>query len=121
MAIYEFFEVTIANDSEEHILTYKIYDHSAAQKLGKHIAESVVSELRPTMDPWKGLLRDRDEKVKELKDLIEYLNSWLIYKIEAKWSEENPLESLCHLHTHFVDEPKSNLTMIPDIINEFES
>lgn len=128
MTDQRFYEITLAGNSHECVLTYKLENHRPAQIWSQLIKNCKVENLRSSLDPWRGIYRSWGEKIVELKKLIRELNEWLPNKIPYEWDDLNPQESLNRLHIHFPEEEKNEketsrrfqLSRYNDLIHEME-
>ena len=85
--------------------TYRLADHTIAQSWGMFMKETNVNSLRPSLDPWHGV-EDLNEKINNLNNSIEQLNTWLPNTIDSYFDKEHAEESLNKLHIHFPEQEK---------------
>lgn len=104
--MYTRYRITIANAVQEYDLTYKLDDHSVAQKWAYLMTKSSVSNLRKSLNPWRGLVSNYEENKNEIVDLIQQLNSWIPEKIILTGDDWNQ-EGLNRLHVHFPELEKT--------------
>lgn len=112
--MYTTYEITIGNDTNQYQLQYQLYSHRPAQVWAEIINNLTVNDLRPTLDPWRGLTRSWDQKFNEFKQLIKDLNQWVPKKINEDWYDGDIGQSLNNLHTSW-PEPYEHVT---DLIKE---
>lgn len=128
MADQRLYEITLAGNSQECVLTYELENHRPAQIWSQLVKNCKPKNLRSTLNPWRGIYRSWGEKISELKKLIRELNDWLPNKILYEWNDLEPQESLNRLHIHFPEEEKnekditrrSQLSQYNDLIHEME-
>jgi hypothetical protein len=128
MSKHNFYEITIASESKRCILTYRLESHRVAQQWAEQISQCNPSQLRDSLDPWRGIIRNWDSKILELDNLITDLNVWLPEKIEGYWNNLDPEESLNRLHVHFPNQERvetdiskrKQLTVYNDLIHELQ-
>jgi hypothetical protein len=128
MKRYNFFNIILGNDSQQYELTFELEDHGPAQTWASLISKTSPNDLRKTLDPWRGINRDWNKKIQELKDLIDSLNEWMPNKIPGTFDDDKPRESLNRLHIHFPDQfykesnrdHQKHLSRYNDLIHEIE-
>jgi hypothetical protein len=97
--MYTTYEVTIGNDTKQYKLQYQLRTHRPAQVWAGIVKNLTVNDLRPTLDPWRGLARSWDQKFNEFKQLIKDINQWVPEKINEDWYNGDIEQSLNNLHT----------------------
>lgn len=126
--MYNRYNIVIGNDINRFKLTYELNNNRPSQIWAKLINRSSPSDLRPTLNPWRGTNKDVDPKIKDLNNLIDKLNTWLPEKIPGFWNVSNAQESLNRLHIHFPEqeqhetdpERRRQLSIYNDLIHEME-
>lgn len=99
--MYKFYNITIANDTEQYILSYELKTHRPAQVWASIMSMLTVDRLRPSFNPWQGARKDVNILVDKLLDVIEELNTWLPDKITKVWDNNDIQDSVNQFHTHF--------------------
>lgn len=126
---YNFYDITIANQTNEYVLRYELKHHRPAQEWADIMNGLPVEMLRPNKNPWHGIIRDIGPVVEELMLLINDLNSWLPLedKINLEWNYDDVQDSVNRFHIHFPhhkDDPdplhRKHLTRYNDIMHELE-
>ena len=128
MSKHNFYEITLESNSKQCVLTYRLESHRVAQQWAELVSQCNSSQLRTSLDPWRGILRNWDSKVSELDCLIVEINKWLPKKIEGYWNNTDPAESLNRLHVHFPEQERvetdisrrKQLTAYNDLIHELQ-
>lgn len=99
----KFYKINLSNDHIVTELTYSINKSIVSQQWANMMTKVSPNDIRPYSSPWRGIIKDWDAKVHELKELITSLNSWLPEKIDGEWNDKYPDSSLNKLHVHFPD------------------
>lgn len=124
--MFRFYNITLSNGQNDYILNYKIEEHRVAQLWASLVEKTSPLDLRPNLNPWRGVDKNYAEKVEYLNTLIKRLNTWISTPIKHLWDINNPHDSLNKLHIHFPDEEKKTkdidklkqLTEYNDLIHE---
>lgn len=125
---YKFYDVTISDSKNNYVLTYQLEKHRPAKIWANLIKECTVDELRNSLNPWRGIHKNWNEKVLELTQLINDINRWLPNTITHEYDDLDPQDSLNKLHIHFPEHKnekdplkKYQLSKYNDLIHEMES
>jgi len=122
------YNITLANENEDYIFSYRLEDHRPAKIWSNLISNLSVNELRKSLNPRRGDSDSWNDKIIRLNNLIVLLNSWLPKPIHGNWDYNNPTESLNRLHVHFPEherketdiERRNQLSEYNDLIHEIE-
>lgn len=122
------YEIVLASDSTEHVLTYQLAAHRPAQIWSELVKKYDVTHIRQSLNPWRGMYADSTARVSALNALISEMNLWLTSKIVGVWNDADPLDSLNRLHVHFPEHKKiekdpvrkQQLTQYNDLIHELQ-
>lgn len=106
------YQIVLGNDYQRFELNYELNDNEPTKIWSELARETRPSDLRSSLNPWRGNRNDYDSSVKELFCVIEELNEWLPEKIYGKWDYNNPIKSLNNLHIHFPEHEKSETDSI---------
>ena len=125
--MYSFYEITLCTPDVIK-LTYKLYSHGPAQTWAKLINNCSVEQLRKSLNPIRAVTNIQD-KINELIQLIEKMNSWMPTKIIAFSNTDTIANNLNRLHIHFPELEKSEtdtsrlyqLSAYNDLIHELET
>ena len=125
--MYSFYEITLCTPDVIK-LTYKLYSHGPAQTWAKLINNCSVEQLRKSLNPIRAVTNIQD-KINELIQLIEKMNSWMPTKIIAFSNTDTIANNLNRLHIHFPELEKSEtdtsrlyqLSSYNDLIHELET
>lgn len=115
--MYSFYEITLCT-SDVIKLTYKLYSHGPAQTWAKLINNCNVEQLRKSLNPIRAVTNIQ-EKINELIQLIEKMNSWMPTKIIAFSNTDTIANNLNRLHIHFPELEKSETN--PDRLNQLSA
>lgn len=99
--MYTFYNLTIANNTEQYTLTYELKTHKPAQIWANIMTERPLDSLRPSFNPWQGVKTDITVLVDKLLGVIQELNAWLPIKIDKIWNYDDVQDSVNQFHTHF--------------------
>jgi hypothetical protein len=83
--------------------TYELGSERASQLWASWMRELTVDTLRPSLDPWHGVAHV-DDKINELNELIDAMNTWLPRVIPGKVDSGNPVATLNAIHAHFPEQ-----------------
>jgi hypothetical protein len=126
--MYNFFNITIANDVDSYILKYELYNHRPAQVWAEIINQLPVEYLRPNKSPWLGISKPIEPILEELENLVKELNQWMPVPIVLDWDRSNNQEMVNKYHTHFPEHKddqdqvhRRQLTRYNDIIHDIEN
>ena len=115
--MYSFYEITLCTPDVIK-LTYKLYSHGPAQTWAKLINNCNVEQLRKSLNPIRAVTNIQ-EKINELIQLIEKMNSWMPTKIIAFSNTDTIANNLNRLHIHFPELEKSETN--PDRLNQLSA
>lgn len=123
------YQITLANDDRQFDFNYELNDNNPTKTWVELSKETTVSDLRRSLNPWRGITTDYLIMVDKLNSLIDKLNEWIPEKILNKWESEDPVKSLNNLHIHFPEQEKyetdavklGQLTAFNDLIHEIEN
>ena len=125
--MYSFYEIILSTPDVKK-LTYKLYSHGPAQTWAKLINNCNVEQLRKSLNPIRAI-NNIEDKINELIQLIEKMNSWMPTKIIAFNNTDTIANNLNRLHIHFPELEKSEtdtsrleqLSAYNDLIHELET
>jgi hypothetical protein len=125
--MYSFYEIILSTPDVKK-LTYKLYSHGPAQTWAKLINNCNVEQLRKSLNPIRAI-NNIEDKINELIQLIEKMNSWMPTKIIAFNNTDTIAKNLNRLHIHFPELEKSEtdtsrleqLSAYNDLIHELET
>lgn len=126
--MFKKYNIIIANGEDKTTLTYTLSDSPIAQTWAGLISKVRARDIRPYSTPWRGIFKNWDEKISELNEVIDQLNSWIPEQIQGKWDDADRNESLNRLHIHFPElektetdpERKLQLSRYNDLIHEIQ-
>lgn len=126
--MFKKYNIVLASGDDKTTLTYTLSDSPIAQTWAGMMSKVRPRDIRPYSTPWRGVFKDWDEKISELNDVIDQLNSWIPEKIEGKWDNADKNESLNRLHIHFPElektetdpDKKLQLSRYNDLIHEIQ-
>lgn len=99
--MFNYYHVTVGNENQSHILSYKLKTHRPAQIWAKLMSENNITQLREGHEILYGVPLDPIPYINELLALIDVLNQWMPEKITHVW-DYNDLQGSANLfHTHF--------------------
>lgn len=123
---FKYYQIVLGKGKEKYSFTYELFDHRPAQTWAKITSQINPKFLRPDLDPWRGINKDWNAKVKELRSVLKEINLWFPKKIRIS-KKISIQESLNKLHVHFpdnkdIDNPfrQKQLTRFNDLIHEIE-
>jgi len=90
---------------DQNKFTYRLDTHKVAQTWSNFMQQVDIDNLRPSLDPWHGLL-NLTAKVTELNSIIDQLNTWLPHTIEGYFDASDAEASLNRLHIHFPEQER---------------
>ena len=80
--MYTFYNLTIANATEQYTLTYELKTHKPAQIWANIMTERPFDSLRPSFNPWQGVKTDITVLVNKLLD--NYYQNVIILRLFKK-------------------------------------
>jgi hypothetical protein len=83
--------------------TYELGTERTSQLWASWMRDLTVDNLRPELDPWHGVAHLGD-KINEINELIDAMNTWLPRVINGHVDPGNPVETLNALHAHFPEQ-----------------
>lgn len=112
---------------DQNKFTYRLENHKVAQVWSDFMQKVNVDNLRPSLDPWHGLL-DLTAKITKLNNIIDQLNTWLPHTINGYFDVTNAEDSLNKLHIHFPEQERietdpvrqEQLRMYNDLIHQID-
>lgn len=128
MCMFRKYNIVLANSNDKTTLTYTLSDSPITQIWAGMMSNVQPKDIRPYSTPWRGVFKDWNEKISELNEVIEKLNSWIPTKIQGKWDNNDKNESLNRLHIHFPElektetdpDRKLQLCRYNDLIHEIQ-
>ena len=102
-----YYNITIGNDVEEHVFSYRLRDTEPAKRWANLIQQTSVDQIRNKSDMFNGVDTSLNESITRLNNLIVKLNQWIPNKILGYWDNKNQQSSLNKLHIHFPELEKS--------------
>jgi hypothetical protein len=127
--MFKKYNIVLASGDDKTTLIYTLSDSPIAQTWAGMMSKVRPRDIRPYSTPWRGMFKDWDEKISELNEVIDQLNSWIPDKIEGKWDDADKNESLNRLHIHFPElektetdpDRKLQLSRYNDLIHEIQT
>ncbi|NBO70802.1 hypothetical protein EBV26_10015, partial [bacterium] len=122
------YQITLANDFDQFKFNYELNDNNPTKTWVELAKETKPSDLRKSLNPWRGISTDYSTLVERLNTVINELNEWIPEKITTKWESNDPIKSLNNLHIHFPEHEKTEtefvkrdqLTRFNDLIHGME-
>ena len=93
----------MSNRHDKFIFSYELNNTNPTNVWVNLAKETKPTDLRGSLQPWRGLTTDYSAMVNRLNTLIDKINEWIPEKIVSKWESNDPLKSLNALHIHFPD------------------
>lgn len=123
------YQITLANDYEQFKFNYELNDNNPTKTWVELAKETKPSDLRSSLDPWRGNSSSYLKMVDTLNSVIDEINVWMPEKINGKWEPDNPVKSLNNLHIHFPEHERyetdpikrDQLTKFNDLIHGLEA
>ena len=123
---FKYYHIILANNKEKFTFTYEIFAHRPAQIWAAITSQVKATDLRPNLNLWRGINKNYQDLLSELKIVTDEINLWSDNKMEIN-SSMNMQAVLNKLHIHFPDskaindpEKKQQLTKFNDLIHELE-
>lgn len=123
------YQITLANNYDQFVFNYELNDNNPTKTWVELAKETKPSDLRSSLNPWRGISSSYSTMVEMLNSVIDEINVWLPEKINGKWESNDPVNSLNKLHIHFPEHEKyetddirrEQLTKFNDLIHGLES